>query len=92
MQNLLSKNITNKIMLSGVLGIIGFVLFLILYLLENIQFDIALTDSITTTIIFVLIVFSLWYPANYMKVENYSILNLVLNNFIITIITSLLWL
>ena len=91
MPNLSSKNIANKIIISGVLGIIGFILFLILYLFENIQMDIALTDSLVTTILFIIIAYSLWYPANYMKVESYSILNLVLNNFLLTIITSLLW-
>ncbi len=92
MQKKASENITNRIILSAALGIIGFILFLILYYLENIQIDIALADSITTTLIFILIAFSLWYPINYMKIENYSILNILLNVFIITITTSLLWL
>ncbi len=92
MQKRTSENITNRIILSAVLGIIGFILFLILYYLENIQIDIALADSITTTLIFILIAFGLWYPINYMKIENYPISNILLNIFFVTITTSLLWL
>ena len=92
MQKFQSKNIANRIILSGVLGIIGLLLFLILFYFENIPIEIALADSITTTAIFIIIAFSLWYPINYIKIENYSILNFALNIFLLISITSVLWL
>ena len=92
MVNLFSKNNNYRIILSATLGIVGLIIFLILFVFENIQLSIALTDSLTTTIIFIFIAFSLWYPVNYMKVEKRSVLNLALSNFLIIIITSLFWL
>ncbi len=92
MVNLFSKNNNYRIILSATLGIVGLIMFLILFVFENIQLNIALTDSLTTTIIFIFIAFSLWYPANYMKIEKHSIVSLAFNNILIIIITSSLWL
>lgn len=73
------------------MGIIGLLNFLFLYLIQNFQLEIALADAIINSAILIVIAFSLWYPTNYIKVENYSIHAVVLINLLLIIITTSLW-
>jgi LytS/YehU family sensor histidine kinase len=88
MKNLIAKNISYQNSLSLISVVLGFFFFLLLLYVENIELGNALTDSIANTAIFVLIAFVLWYPSNYLNVDNFSISNLLLNNFIVVIIAS----
>ncbi len=69
----------------------GLLNFLFLYLAQNLQLEIAIADAIIHSAILIAIAFSLWYPTNYIKVENYSIPTVVLINLLLIIITSSLW-
>ncbi len=91
MTNQFSRNSNYRFILSAALVIVGFIQFLILHIFGNVQLDIALTDSIIHTAIFVLLALSIWYPINYMEVEKRSVINIVFNNFLIIVFTSLLW-
>jgi two-component system, LytTR family, sensor kinase len=92
MQNLITNNINHKIIYISILGILGFLFFLLLVFIENIEIEIALVDALLTTAFFITTTISLWYQSNYLNIENNSILNLILNNFLLTIFISLLWL
>lgn len=90
MQNIISKNISYRNTINLAIGIVGFFFFLILYFIENIELETSLIDSIITSVMFVLIAFSLWYPSNYLNIENYSLTKLLVNNFLLAIITSII--
>ncbi|MBU0475408.1 MAG: histidine kinase [Bacteroidetes bacterium] len=90
MRNIISKNINYRNTLNVIIGVVGFFFFLLLHFIENIEFEIAFIDSLITSGIFILIAFSLWYPANYLNIENYSLTNLLVYNLLIAIITSII--
>ncbi len=70
----------------------GLSLFLLLYLLFEKSFEISLLDSAITSLFFAIISLSLWYPTNYMSLDNHSLVNVILNDILIAIIATSLWL
>ena len=76
---------------SSVLIILALVNYLVLHFFSGIEFKYALTDSLVSTFIIFVFAASLWYPANYMSIENHSITNLIVNHLITSAIASLLW-
>lgn len=91
MENSPIKNNT-QIILITIVGIMGLSLFLLLFFLFEISFEISLLDSFTTSLLFAIISISLWYPTNYMPLDNHSLVNVILNNILIVIIATSLWL
>jgi len=75
-----------------IVGIMGLSLFLLLYFIFDNSIEIALLDSFITSMLFALISLSLWYPTNYMSLDNRSLLNVITNNIIVATIATTLWL
>jgi len=92
MENPPLKNSNSQISIIAIVGIMGLSLFLLLYFLFENSIEISLLDSIITSLLFVLISLSLWYPTNYMSLDNHSLVNVILNNILIAIIATSLWL
>jgi len=92
MKNPLIKNNNSRFSLITIVGIMGLSLFLLLYLLFEKSFEISLLDSAITSLFFAIISLSLWYPTNYMSLDNHSLVNVILNDILIAIIATSLWL
>lgn len=91
MENPLIKN-NSRVYLLTTVGIMGLSLFLLLYYLFEISVDISILDSLITSLLFALISLSLWYPTNYISLDNYSLEKVILNNILVAIIAASLWL
>ncbi|NOX66477.1 MAG: hypothetical protein GXO85_12010 [Chlorobi bacterium] len=76
---------------ASVLIILALVNYLVLHFFSGIEFKYALTDSLVSAFLIFVFATSLWYPANYMSIENHSITNLIVNHLIASAIASLLW-
>lgn len=83
------KNIDYRKILTLINVIIGFLFLLFMYFVENIEFELAIVDVIITCGLFILATFALWYPSNYFNIESYPLPILLLNNFIIALLTSI---
>lgn len=92
MENPLIKNNNSRISLITIIGIMGLSLFLLLYFLFENSIEISLLDSFITSLFFALISLSLWYPTNSISLDNHSVVNVILNNILIAIIATSLWL
>ncbi len=75
---------------SSVLIILALVIFLTLFF-NDIKLKYALADSIISIFFVFLFSTSLWYPANYMSIENHSVINLIINHLMVATIASLIW-
>ncbi|MCF6271405.1 MAG: histidine kinase [Melioribacteraceae bacterium] len=91
MENPLVKN-NSRTYLITVIVIMGLSFFLLLYFLFDTNVEISILDSLITSLFFALISLSLWYPTNYISLDNYSLEKVILNNILIAIVATSLWL
>ena len=92
MENPPVNNINSRISIITIVGIMGLSLFLLLYFQFGNSLEISIIDSFITSIFFALISLSLWYPTNYISLDNHSLINVIINNTIIATIATSLWL
>ncbi|MCK5457902.1 MAG: hypothetical protein KAI45_12310, partial [Melioribacteraceae bacterium] len=92
MKNPPVKNSNSRISIITIVGIMGLSLFLLLYFIFDNSIEISLLDSVITSVLFALISLSLWYPTNYMSLDNRSLINVISNNILVAIIATSLWL
>ena len=90
MEKYFSKTNNYKIILMSILTLLGVSLFLILYFIESIKFEIAFVDSSITSVLFILLAYVLWYPTKFINIESFSFTNIAINNFFIIILSSIL--
>ncbi|VAX18007.1 Autolysin sensor kinase [hydrothermal vent metagenome] len=75
----------------SVLIILGAANFAVLYFFNGIELQYGIVDSLVSIFFIFIFSTSLWYPVNYMSIENHSITTLVTNHLIVAAVTSLLW-
>lgn len=92
MENPPVNNINSRISIIAIVGIMCLSLFLLLFFLFENSLEISILDSLITSIFFALISLSLWYPTNYMSLDNHSLINVIFNNILIAVIATSLWL
>ncbi len=91
MENPLVKN-NSRVYFITIVGIMGFSLFLLLYYFFKVSIETSILDSLITSLLFAVISLSLWYPTNYISIDNYSLSKVILNNILIALIATSLWL
>lgn len=62
-----------------------------MYVILNIDFYQALSDSLVYNILYFGIGLSLWYPTKFISFENYSIFKIIINHILAAVITSGAW-
>ncbi|RMD50884.1 MAG: hypothetical protein D6830_01630, partial [Ignavibacteria bacterium] len=62
-----------------------------LYFFVDMKFTYSLADSLIFNLLFALMGFSLWFPTQFLSIENYSLSKLVFNHFAAAIVTSIIW-
>lgn len=92
MKNPPVNKINSRISIIAIVGIMCLSLFLLLFFLFENSLEISILDSLITSIFFALISLSLWYPTNYMSLDNHSLINVIFNNILIAVIATSLWL
>lgn len=82
-----------KIVLSYFLiwTVIAFFHFSADYFFAELDFVFSLSDALTFNFIYALLGFSLWFPAQFLSIENYSLPKLVLNHLLAATVTSFIW-
>jgi two-component sensor histidine kinase len=92
MENPFFKNRNSIITFLVIVGILGSSIFLLLHFLLELTILEALTDSAITSIVFSVISLSLWYPTNFISLENRSIVSIIFSNTVIILVATSLWL